>query len=290
MTLEETYRAGRRELMEAGIESPAFDAVCIFEKYFGLDRQGLILRGREEAGEEASRAFFGSIRERAAGRPLQYILGVWPFLDMELAVGEGVLAPREETELLVREGAARLRRELPGAGDGEGLLIADLCSGSGAVALGLAGEFPAASVRAVERFPAAYSYLTENIRRTGRRVTPLSLDVLRPESADAFSGLSLLAANPPYVTYEEIDGLQRELHHEPRSALDGGGDGLVFYRAIAAHWIPCLAPGGVCAVETGENQAAAVSGLFAQAGLTRIEVTKDFNGFDRVVTGRAGKN
>ena len=106
MTLEETYRAGRRELMEAGIESPAFDAVCIFEKYFGLDRQGLILRGREEAGEEASRAFFGSIRERAAGRPLQYILGVWPFLDMELAVGEGVLAPREETELLVREGAA----------------------------------------------------------------------------------------------------------------------------------------------------------------------------------------
>ena len=157
MTLEETYRAGRRELMEAGIESPAFDAVCIFEKYFGLDRQGLILRGREEAGEEASRAFFGSIRERAAGRPLQYILGVWPFLDMELAVGEGVLAPREETELLVREGAARLRRELPGAGDGEGLLMADLCSGSGAVALGLAGEFPAASVRAVERFPAAYS-------------------------------------------------------------------------------------------------------------------------------------
>ena len=209
---------------------------------------------------------------------------------MELAVGEGVLAPREETELLVREGAARLRRELPEAGDGEGLLIADLCSGSGAVALGLAGEFPAASVRAVERFPAAYSYLTENIRRTGRRVTPLSLDVLRPESADAFSGLSLLAANPPYVTYEEIDGLQRELHHEPRSALDGGGDGLVFYRAIAAHWIPCLAPGGVCAVEIGENQAAAVSGLFAQAGLTRIEVTKDFNGFDRVVTGRAGKN
>ena len=169
MTLEETYRAGRRELMEAGIESPAFDAVCIFEKYFGLDRQGLILRGREEAGEEASHAFFGSIRERAAGRPLQYILGVWPFLDMELAVGEGVLAPREETELLVREGAARLRRELPGAGDGEGLLIADLCSGSGAVALGLAGEFPAASVRAVERFPAAYSYLTENIRRTGKR-------------------------------------------------------------------------------------------------------------------------
>ena len=199
MTLEETYRAGRRELMEAGIESPAFDAVCIFEKYFGLDRQGLILRGREEAGEEASRAFFGSIRERAAGRPLQYILGVWPFLDMELAVGEGVLAPREETELLVREGAARLRRELPGAGDGEGLLIADLCSGSGAVALGLAGEFPAASVRAVERFPAAYSYLTENIRRTGRAAPGKRRRFFRPFAAGGESSLCNLRGDrrPP---------------------------------------------------------------------------------------------
>ena len=131
MTLEETYRAGRRELMEAGIESPAFDAVCIFEKYFGLDRQGLILRGREEAGEEASRAFFGSIRERAAGRPLQYILGVRIFCKGGNWVPTDSLylrTPKESYETLVREGAARLRRELPEAGDGEGLLIADLCS------------------------------------------------------------------------------------------------------------------------------------------------------------------
>ena len=284
MTLEETYREGRRRLAAAGVDSPAFDAISLFQKYFGLDRQALILRGAEPAGEEPSRAFLSAADERAAGRPLQYLLGVWPFLDMELAFGEGVLVPREETELLVREGAARLRRERPAAGDGAGLAIADLCSGSGAVALGLAGEFPAASVFAVERFPAAFSYLTENIRRTGRPVAPLALDVLRPESAGELPALGLLAANPPYVACGEIDGLQRELRYEPRSALDGGGDGLVFYRAIASFWTPRLVPGGVCAVEIGEEQAAPVAALFEAAGLSRVEVTRDFNGFDRVVT------
>lgn len=284
MTLEQTYREGRRRLEQAGIDSPAFDAVCLFEQCFGLDRQGLILHGNEPAGEEPARRFFASVDERAKGRPLQYLLGVWPFLDMELAVGEGVLAPREETELLVREGAARLRREHPQTGTGEGLRIADLCSGSGAVALGLAGEFPAAFVRAVECFPAAFRYLTENICRTGRKVEPVRLDVLRPESAAGFAGLHLLAANPPYVSCGEIPSLQREIHFEPRAALDGGGDGLVFYRAIAAHWIPCLTAGGVCAVEIGENQAEAVAELFQRAGLSRVEVTKDFNDYDRVVT------
>lgn len=284
MTLEQTYREGRRRLEKAGIDSPAFDAVCLFERHFGMDRQGLILHGNEPAEEEPSRRFFADIDERAQGRPLQYLLGVWPFLDMELAVGEGVLAPREETELLVREGAARLRREQPQARDGAGLCVADLCSGSGAVALGLAGEFPAAFVRAVEWFPAAFGFLTENIRRTGRAVEPVRLDVLRPESAQGFEGLHLLAANPPYVACGDLPSLQREIQYEPRAALDGGGDGLVFYRAIAAHWVPCLALGGVCAVEIGEDQAQAVSELFRQAGLSRVEVTKDFNGFDRVVT------
>lgn len=281
MTLEETYREGRRRLAAAGVDSPAFDAISLFQKYFGLDRQGMILRGAEPAGEEPSRAFLAAVDERASGRPLQYLLGVWPFLDMELAVGEGVLVPREETELLVREGAARLRREVP---DAPGLTIADLCSGSGAVALGLAGEFPAARVFAVERFPAAFSYLEENIRRTERPVTPLRLDVLRPESAGELPALHLLAANPPYVACGEIDGLQRELHHEPRSALDGGGDGLVFYRAIASYWSPRLVPGGVCAVEIGEDQARPVAALFEAAGLSRVEIARDFNGFDRVVT------
>ena len=81
-----------------------------------------------------------------------------------------------------------------------------------------------------------------------------------------------------------MPSLQKEIQYEPRAALDGGGDGLVFYRAIAAHWVPCLARGGVCAVEIGEDQAQAVSELFRQAGLSQVEVTKDFNGFDRVVT------
>ena len=143
MTLEALYRCGRRELAEAGVDSPAFDAMTLFTRRFGLDRQALLLHGEQEAEREKTEAYLADVRERAAGRPLQYILGEWPFLDMTLAVGEGVLAPREETELLVREGAARWQRE---HGDHAPARAADLCSGSGAVALGLAGAFPAAEV------------------------------------------------------------------------------------------------------------------------------------------------
>ena len=110
MTLEALYRCGRRELAEAGVDSPAFDARALFTRRFGLDRQALLLHGEQEAEKEKTEAYLADVRERAAVRPLQYILGEWPFLDMTLAVGEGVLAPREETELLVREGAARWRR------------------------------------------------------------------------------------------------------------------------------------------------------------------------------------
>ena len=283
MTLEALYRCGRRELAEAGVDSPAFDAMALFTRRFGLDRQALLLHGEQEAEKEKAEVYLADVRERAAGRPLQYILGEWPFLDMTLAVGEGVLAPREETELLVREGAARWRRE---HGDHAPARAADLCSGSGAVALGLAGAFPAAEVYAVENFPAAFRYLETNIARTGRHVTPLRLDVLRPESAAQLAPVELLAANPPYVRCGEIPGLQRELQREPRAALDGGGDGLVFYRAIASLWVPRLVPGGVCAVEIGEDQAAPVRALFEAAGLEAVETTKDFNGFDRVVTAR----
>lgn len=289
MTLEQVYRAGKKELEKAGLDSPAFDAMCLFRQAFGMDRQALIMEGAAPAEEAKAAAFEEAVRQRAEGRPLQYILGRWPFLDMELRVGEGVLTPREETELLVRTAAGLLRRQQPACGRGEGLSLLDLCAGTGAVALGLAGEFPAARVQAAEWYPQACEYLQENIRLTGRAVESLRLDVLDPASPEAFSGLALLTANPPYVASGEIPSLQREVQREPRTALDGGGDGLLFYRAIAARWLACLAPGGVCAVEIGEGQGEAVTALFRSAGLEQTEIFQDFNRLDRVVAGIKGK-
>ncbi|WP_050697184.1 peptide chain release factor N(5)-glutamine methyltransferase [Anaeromassilibacillus senegalensis] len=279
MTLRETYQKGKMLLQDAENEVPAFDAICLFQKTFGLDRQQLILHGEQAAKPEQAEAFLALCGERAQGRPLQYILGEWPFMDFTLTVGEGVLCPREETELLVYTAAERLKGR-------RNIHAVDLCGGSGAVALGLASLLPEAEIACVERYEEAYRYLEENIRRTGfSNVTPLRLDVLEPSSAVRLEALDAIVSNPPYVRAEEIPQLQAEVRREPRTALDGGADGLLFYRAIVNLWLPKLKPGGVAAVEIGENQGGPVQELFECAGLEYVKVIKDFNGLDRVVVG-----
>lgn len=279
MNVGEAYRAGKKLLEKSGCDSPAFDARCLFEKVFGLDRQQRIIRSAEIADEGKTAEYLSLTRERAAGRPLQYILGKWPFLGLTLEVGEGVLIPREETELLVRTAAGLLNeRKTPE--------IVDLCSGSGAVALGLVSLLPGTRVTAVEKYAGALRWLRRNIERTGfSGVAAEELDVLDPASAERFCGLDAVVSNPPYVRAEEIGGLQPEVRREPHEALDGGNDGLVFYRAIAEIWLPKLKPGGVAAVEIGEGQAEDVKRLFGGV-LGDLRVYRDFNGFDRVVSGR----
>jgi release factor glutamine methyltransferase len=278
LTLGETYRKGKSRLAAAGNESPAFDAACLFQKVFGYNRQQLAVHEREPAQAAKAEEYAALVEERAQGRPLQYILGKWPFMELELLVGEGVLIPREETELLVRTAAELLKGKNNPA-------ILDLCSGTGAVALGLASFYPKARICAVELYDGAFSYLQKNIRNTGlRNVTPLRMDVLRP-GAEEFPEWDGIVSNPPYVTTDEMETLQEEVKHEPRTALDGGADGLLFYRAIAKLWLPKLKPGGIAAVEVGDGQAAEVAALFQAAGLGRIRVEKDFNGIARVVAG-----
>lgn len=279
MTLGEVYRGGKRLLEEAGCDSAGFDAGCLFQKAFGLDRQQRVMRSEEEADPEQTERYLSLARGRADGRPLQYLLGEWPFLGLTLEVGEGVLIPREETELLVRTAAEQLKgRENPE--------VVDLCAGTGAVALGLASLVPGARISAVEKYEDALAYLRRNIKRTGfPGVKAVRLDVLDSASAECFSTFDAVVSNPPYVCAGEIASLQREVRREPREALDGGEDGLVFYRAIAEIWLPKLNPGGVAAVEIGEGQARDVEALFSSE-LTEIGTFRDFNGTERVVAGK----
>lgn len=283
MTLSELYRSGKETLRKAGCDSPEFDAACLAEKAWGLDRQGLFLRGNREANPEEEASFLQMIRERAAHRPLQYILGSWPFMDMQLLVGEGVLAPREDTEVVVRAAASLLQNT------GSPLYGIDLCGGTGAVALGLCSLVPGLRMDCVEWMPEAFAFLEQNTRRFGEgRVRPVRGDVLDARTAEALfpHPVDVLISNPPYVRAGEIPGLQQEVQQEPHSALDGGQDGLVFYRAIADFWIPKVKPGGVVAVEIGEEQAEAVCQLFQKAGVTELCVHQDLAGLDRAVTGK----
>lgn len=283
MTVGEVYRKGKAALKKAGNPNPDFDASCLFQKAFGSGRQERIIHSGDPADGGFAEAYYSMIRERANGRPLQYILGEWPFFGLMLDVGEGVLIPREETELLVRVAAGLL-------GPVPDCRVIDLCSGTGAVALALASILPGAHVFAAELCGNAFEYLKKNIRKSGiRAVSPICLDVLDPCSAEGCEQFDAIVSNPPYVCSGEIPTLQSEVRREPREALDGGEDGLCFYRAIAQIWLPHLKPGGAAAFEVGDGQAPAVQELMEASGLCGMEIHPDFNGIGRVVSGRMKK-
>lgn len=295
MTIQELYLKCRRELKAAGVDSPEFDAAALVFHCFGLDRTALAVRGGQEAALEQERCFLRAAGERAEHRPLQYILGEWEFMGLSLKVGEGVLVPREDTETLVRACAERLSEQAAAVGPIGGVgpvgpTGLDLCAGSGAVALGLCSLLPGAEVTAWELSGDALPYLRENTARYPQhRISIREGDILNEALPAGFPGgtLDFIVSNPPYIASGELPGLQREVRREPRLALDGGADGLRFYRAIAQNWKPLLRPGGVLAVEIGETQAADIFSLFEHCGLRELRVHQDWAGLDRCVTGIA---
>ena len=260
MTCRQLYLEARRRLSQAGIDSPGVDAALLSQRFLGLDRPGLALHGEEEPAPEQAAAFLQAVEERAARRPLQYILGEWEFLGLPLAVGEGVLCPREDTAVLVES----LAQGLQGRPAPRGL---DLCAGTGAVALGLLTFLPGAVVQCVELSDKALPYLEENLRRHGRgQVTARKGDVLSPALAGKFApgSLDFVASNPPYIETGELATLQPEVRREA----------------------PLVKSGGLVAVEIGETQGPAVAELFQQRGLVDVEILQDWAGLDRVVRGK----
>lgn len=278
MTVRALYNEIRKTL-ETVTEDPAFEALCLIEKHFGLDRTGLLLRGDREADAKAEAAMRQDAEKRRSGEPLQYLLGEWDFMALTLFCGPGVLIPREDTAVLVEAAADRLRGKTQPRG-------VDLCAGTGAVALMLAQETGAA-VQAVELFDGAYAYLEKNIARyAALSVKAVRGDVLSEAFAESTEGdLDFIVSNPPYIEKAELPLLQREVQKEPMTALDGGEDGLVFYRAICRNWTEKLKTGGVLAVEIGETQGAAVAELFRAAGLREICIHRDAGDLDRAVSG-----
>ena len=269
--------AATARLTEAGCEDAAFDARCLLEDFGGLPRghaaDDTLLTMEQEA------VLATALSQRAAGRPLQYILGEWDFLALTLKVGEGVLIPRPDTELLCEVAAEHLRGKAAPR-------VLDLCAGSGCVGLGVASLCPSAQVTEVELSDAAMGYLKQNVARyIDYAVTVRQADVLADYAA--FDGVyDAILSNPPYIPTADLAGLQREVQQEPMMALDGAADGLLFYRTIAEHWCGKLAPNGFVAVEVGIGQAEDVAALFAAQGLENTEIFPDLAGIPRVVVAR----
>ncbi len=276
VTYRSLYADVTARFTKNGLEDAAFDARCILEDIGGMPQGVLppatvVLPERVDAVEIA-------VAERLQGRPLQYILGEWDFLSLRLYVGEGVLIPRQDTEILCETVAEVLYgKTVP--------KVLDLCAGSGCVGLGIASLVPNALVTAVEKSQQAFTYLEKNIARyPSFTVVPMEGDVFSDymEFTDIYDAI---VSNPPYIPVADLNGLMQEVQNEPQMALDGGEDGLDFYRAICDYWVPKLKEGGLCAVEIGFDQGEQVYRLFGEAGLTDCRVIKDYGGNDRVVLG-----
>ena len=273
--LKDLYLKLRGILSEAGIEAPELEARLLIEGVTGMNRASQIANSNSEISGEIQEKLISMAQKRAEHLPLQYILGKWSFMGFEFKVGEGVLIPRDDTEVLVGLCLDYLK-----ASDGKTAL--DLCAGSGAVSVAL-DKLANADVTAVELSDKAYNFLLENIKDTN--IKPHKGDIFKCYGDFEEKSFDLIASNPPYIKTDEIETLQTEVGYEPKTALDGGADGLDFYRAIARRWTPLLKSGGAMAFELGEGQAEYVGGLMADHGYINIKTAKDLGGTDRAIIG-----
>lgn len=278
MTVCELYIQVKSMLEKAGCDSPAFDACCLLEDVAHLPHGRRFETDDMPLAETVCEDVIASATRRANGEPLQYILGQWDFLSLTLEVGEGVLIPRPDTELLCEVAAEKLKNiDQP--------MALDLCAGSGCVGLGLCSLLPSVSVTEVELSDEALPYLRRNAARyPSIRAVIVKDNVLAPRQE--YASVDAILSNPPYIPTKDISGLMREVQHEPKMALDGDEDGLIFYRAILEHWLPLLKNGGWLLVELGIGQAQDVKAMFEAAGLCDTEIHRDLGGVDRVVCGR----
>lgn len=278
MTVGEAYRKTKDILTEAGFESPAFEALCLTEKVFGFNRLALITKGEETVASEKKLAVLAELTEKRLNHePLQYLLGKWSFMGIDLLVGEGVLVPRDDTEVVTSLCIDYLScKESPN--------VIDLCAGSGAISLALE-KYANCKVTAVELSDKAFSYLTQNIKLNNSAVNALNGDIFECHKDIGDNSLDLIVSNPPYIKTADIASLQKEVQHEPAMALDGGESGLDFYRRIVPLWKSKLKAGGALAFELGEGQYDEVSRILADNGFGGITESIDFGGIQRAIIG-----
>lgn len=278
MTVGEAYRKTKDILTEAEFEAPAFEALCLTEKVFGFNRLALITKGEETVASEEKLAVLAELTEKRLNHePLQYLLGKWSFMGIDLLVGEGVLVPRDDTEVVTSLCIDYLScKESPN--------VIDLCAGSGAISLALE-KYANCKVTAVELSDKAFSYLTQNIKLNNSAVNALNGDIFECHKDIADNSLDLIVSNPPYIKTADIASLQKEVQHEPAMALDGGESGLDFYRRIVPLWKSKLKAGGALAFELGEGQYDEVSRILADNGFGGITESIDFGGIQRAIIG-----
>ncbi|MBE6734154.1 MAG: peptide chain release factor N(5)-glutamine methyltransferase [Ruminococcaceae bacterium] len=286
MTLKELYNKVTEILEKAGVDSPAFEATWLINAEIPCDRLRLISEGDTPVSKEAEDKIFVLAERRAEGEPLQYIIGEWEFFGNKYYVGEGVLIPRDDTEVALTSTFPYL----DSIKDREDLKILDLCSGSGILAISLKLRYKNAQVTAVEISDLALPYLQKNAKENKADIRIIHDDIFNCAEDFSDGEFDLIISNPPYVTDEDMETLQREVRYEPSLALAGGVDGLTFYRRIIPLYTRKLKQGGMLCFEYDAQQAESISAMMNDAGFVNIQVFDDIGGVHRAINGTLQKN
>lgn len=314
MTYGEIYETGRAALRGAAVEEAETDARLLLEFVCGTDRNTLLAHGDREVTAEQEGVYKELLRKRSEHIPLQYLTGVQNFMGLDFTVNRHVLIPRQDTEILVEEAMKELH---------DGMEVLDLCTGTGCILISLLYYSNNCRGVGADISEGALEIAADNAERLlgSRRVSNSSkVSLGERETAEKLCGteqadvgiellygtdpdrqvsfvhsdlfenvdgkFDMIVSNPPYIQSEVIDTLMPEVReHEPRQALDGGRDGLLFYRRILAEVFRYLRRGGTLFFEIGHDQGESVSRLMEESGLTEIRVVKDYGGLDRVVWG-----
>jgi len=258
------------------------EAELLFTHILGCDRVSLLLNKDAPLHKDKAAHAAAVLRRRIRGEPLQYILGESEFMGLKFKVNESVLIPRPETEILV-EAALEIAAE--GRENGQPIRILELGTGSGCIAVSLAKLLPGSDITATDISAEAIGVAIENASRNNvaEKIYFLQGDLFDTNGL-VDSVFDMVVSNPPYVSTDEIEGLQPEVRFEPKIALDGGRNGLGFYRAIARDSAVFLKKNGLLILEIGFAQKDAVKDILEGSGnFTTIKVIKDYGGIDRVI-------
>lgn len=274
MTYREAVEFGTKCLTDAGVPDAALDAWYLLQMVCKIERSYYYVHGEEDITQDAQKEYEIAVQKRAEHIPLQYIIGEQEFMGFRFKVNSNVLIPRQDTETLVEQVLKIVK---------PGMKVLDLCTGSGCVLISVLKNAPELTGMGSDISKTALLVAKENAK-----LHEVDAEWVRSDLFDNITEtFDVIMANPPYIPTGEILSLMPEVRDfEPENALDGGADGLDFYRKIAGQVKDYLNPGGYVYMEIGYDQGEAVSELMRNAGFTEVEVIKDLARNDRVVKGK----
>ena len=296
MDIRTALKLGFAQLRAASVPSDTLAAELLLLHATGRNRTSLYSHPEDSLTDAESQTYFRMLEQRAAGVPTQHLTGKQEFWGLEFEVTPDVLIPRPETEHVIEVALDRLalrdlRLQHKQNMTGEGLLFADIGTGSGCIACALAKEFPAAQICALDVSPAALAVARRNATRLGfaGRIQFVESNLFSafhesPVTSHQSPLFDLIASNPPYIGRREAATLAREVRdHEPEIALYGGEEGYELYADLVTQSAAHLKPGGILVLELGHDSLAAVQPLFDSPYWTNIGVTNDLAGIPRVI-------